>query len=91
MSTRKASVALRVSRPKSMTRELATAPSKGRGKQPTQLIIPAGQPDTELLSVLVRDWVVPMLVRRFLAEYPPSDTVITQKPTTEALGMEDVG
>jgi hypothetical protein len=46
-----------------------SAGSAGR-KQPTQLTIPLGQPSTEKISVLVREWLVPMLVRKFLSEHP---------------------
>jgi hypothetical protein len=72
----------------------AAGPSSSRSagrKQPTQLTIPPGQPDTEKISVLVREWLVPMLVRKFLSDHPPTSTTIAQKPTFQALGKEDVG
>jgi hypothetical protein len=63
--------------------------SAGR-KQPTQLTIPLGQPSTEKISVLVREWLVPMLVRKFIAEHPPAGTAIARNPTFQALGKGDV-
>jgi hypothetical protein len=76
-------------RRKTQAADPCSARSAGR-KQPTQLAIPLGQPSTEKISVLVREWLVPMLVRKFIAEHPPAGTTIARNPTFQALGKGDV-
>lgn len=87
MGRRKISGTSQVSDPRVNTR---TKTSRAVRKSPTQLKIAPGQPDTQKINALVREWLVPMLVKKFLSERPPTGTAVAQNPTFEALGKEDV-
>lgn len=53
-------------------RPIRLQPNSGRSKRgpQTEVRIGAGEPDVALLSSVIREWIVPALVREFLAEHP---------------------
>jgi hypothetical protein len=60
----------------------------------TELVMKCGQPDPDAVRSVIREWIVPLLVRDFLAEQealrgPISQ--LTQKPTTEPIGRKERG
>ncbi len=63
-------------------------------KPQTAVLVGSGEPDIGLISSVIREWIVPALVREFLAEHPipasPSK-VISEKRTTKPLGKEGAG
>ena len=48
-----------------------------RGRAPTKLRLPIGEPDHAAIKVVINDWLVPLLIKEFMAEY-------NAKPATEA-------
>jgi hypothetical protein len=63
-------------------------------KPQTAVLVGSGERDMGLIYSAIREWIVPALVREFLAEHPiptsPS-TVISEKRTTKPLGKEGAG
>lgn len=47
----------------------ASVPERRTRRKATQLYIPKGKPDLKALMVVIDDWLVPLLVKDFLAEY----------------------
>ncbi|MGC1784735.1 MAG: hypothetical protein WA708_19620 [Acidobacteriaceae bacterium] len=53
-----------------------------------------GERDMELISSAMRDWIIPALVREFLAEHPiltSPNKVISDKRTSKPRGKEGAG
>jgi hypothetical protein len=60
----------------------------------TVILVESGKRDIGLISSAIREWIVPVLVREFLAEHPLSASptqVISAKRTTKPLGKEGAG
>jgi len=68
-----------------------TATGKGSRREP-RLVIEAGAPDPAALSAAIREWIVPLLVREYLAERAAKVACVTtmnvQKIDTGSLGKE---
>ena len=60
----------------------STPEQKVRKRMTTQLKLPTRGRNLEAVTAIVGDWLVPLLVREFLAEHKASS------PTTETSGME---
>lgn len=58
----------------------------------TRIVIEANTPDPTALSLAIREWIVPVLVREFLAERAAKTTLLTtvnmQKLDTGPIGKE---
>ena len=63
-------------------------------KPQTAILVESGERDIGLISSAIREWIVPVLVREFLAEHPISASpskVISEKRTTKPLGKKGAG
>ena len=55
----------------------------------TDLVVECAQPDRDAVSSVIKEWLVPLLVREFLAEQQPircPSSTLTEKPTFRPLG-----
>lgn len=57
------------------------------GRHDTQLILPAGEPDPGGLRLVTREWVVPLLVDKFLRDHG----VVPRASLTEDDGRPSIG
>jgi len=65
-----------------------------KGRPQTGAVLGCGKPDRALLSSAIREWIVPLLVRDFLAEHRiavHATEANSNKPTSGVLGEEGAG
>jgi len=75
-----------------VVKTLASRRPHSRAK--TNVFVGSGELDQGMLSSAIREWIVPVLVREFLAEYPictARTTTNSEKGTTGLHGEEGAG
>jgi len=81
--------------PELVSRRGLHATPRGRtARRYTDVVIGSGRPDAALLHSAIREWIVPVLVRDFLAEHPvgvPTAEANSNKGTTGTDGEEGAG
>jgi hypothetical protein len=78
------------------TDPVAGCSTTGRTNQrlETELVMECSQPDPDAVCSVIREWLVPLLVREFLAEREALRAPISQltdQPTIEPLGRKERG
>lgn len=75
-----------------MKRKISGKPSPARRRREVVIVIAPAARDIASIDSAIRGWIVPLLVKEFLAEHQRYAKIqaTRDKRTTKAVGMEDV-